>query len=110
MAKGMSRMHIVVLITAGRRLEAGRISKALVESRLAACVTSVDNVSSLFRWKGKLEAGRETVLIAKSQRSKLPGIVKLVKSLHSYSVPEIIALPVIGGNGDYLDWIDESVR
>jgi periplasmic divalent cation tolerance protein len=103
-------MYIVVLITAAGKKQAAKIAAALVERKLAACVNVIDRVHSLFRWKGSVDKAVETLLVAKSTRVKLPRIIALVKSLHSYAVPEIIALPVAGGNRDYLDWIDESIR
>lgn len=102
-------MYIVLLITCANRREAHRIADALVAKKHAACVNVVEGVTSLFWWKGKTERAKETLLIVKSKRSRLAALIALVKSLHSYSVPEIIALPIIGGNKDYLRWIDESV-
>ena len=103
-------MKIVVFITAANKKEAGKISSALVGKRLAACVNIIPPVYSIFRWQGKVDKGKEYLLIVKSRKSLLPKLIKLVKSLHSYKVPEIIALPIIGGNKDYLDWLDESTR
>lgn len=103
-------MHIVVFITASGKGEARRIAQALIEQRLAACVSSAGAVSSLFWWNNKIDQGREVLLIVKSTKAKLSRITKLVRSIHSYAVPEIIAVPVIGGNRAYLDWVDESLR
>jgi periplasmic divalent cation tolerance protein len=103
-------MRIVVLITAANKRQSRAIAAALVERKLAACVNVIDRVSSLFWWKGKVDKALEVLMVAKSTRAKLPRIVALVKSMHSYAVPEIIALPIVGGNRDYLDWIDESIR
>jgi periplasmic divalent cation tolerance protein len=101
--------YIVVFITTRDAEEAEKISKALVKRRLAACVNIVPEVNSRFWWKDKLEESKESLLIVKTKGSILPEIVKAVKKLHSYSVPEIIALPIVGGNQDYLDWIDSEV-
>lgn len=101
--------YIVVFITTRDAEEAEKISKALVKRRLAACVNIVPEVSSRFWWKDKLEESKESLLIVKTKGSILPEIAKAVKKLHSYSVPEIIALPIVGGNQDYLDWIDSEV-
>ena len=103
-------MPIVVFITAANKLQSRRIAEALVKNKLAACVSLAGKVSSVFWWQGKIDHAAEILLIAKSTKAKMPGIIKLVKSLHSYSVPEIISLPVIGGNTGYLKWIDESTR
>jgi len=103
-------MHIVIFITCANKKEAGRIGTALVKNKLAACVNIVDKVESIFWWQGKIDRAREELLIIKSQKSKLTKIIKLVKSIHSYQVPEIIALPIIAGNKEYLKWINESTR
>ncbi|MCU0650675.1 MAG: divalent-cation tolerance protein CutA [Candidatus Omnitrophica bacterium] len=103
-------MYIAVFITCANKLQAQKIARALVDRKLCACVNIIGKVNSFFRWKGKVDKASEVLLMAKSCRRKLPGIIKCVKSLHSYSVPEIIALPLAGGNNDYLEWIDGSVR
>jgi len=103
-------MYIVILITAANKGEAKKIAKSLVENKLAACVNVLSEVSSLFWWKSKVDTAKEIILLIKSRREKLNKIVKLVKSLHSYDCPEIIALPIVGGSKTYLDWIDESIR
>lgn len=103
-------MYIVVLVTAGNKKEARKIAMGLIEQKLAACVNIIDKVDSLFFWEAKIDRAKECLLIIKSKKDKLPGIIKLVKSLHSYKVPEIIALPIIAGSKPYLRWIDASVR
>ena len=103
-------MYIIVLITCAKKQEATKIMKALLEKKLVACVNIVDKVESFFWWKGKIDRAQECLLIAKSTRAKLDKITKVVKSLHSYEVPEIIGLPVAGGNKTYLDWIDDCIR
>ena len=99
---------IVVLITAASREEADRIARRLVEDRLAACVNVVPQVRSLFVWEGKLSQEDEVLLVVKSRRSRFEQLAAAVKQLHSYSVPEIIALPVVMGSADYLRWVSES--
>jgi periplasmic divalent cation tolerance protein len=86
------------------------IAQALLKNKLAACVNIIDKIESFFWWQGKIDCAEEALLLVKSKKSKLPKIIKLVKSLHSYSVPEIIALPIIAGEKKYLKWIDESLR
>ena len=100
--------YCVVLITTEKPAEAGKIARLLVEQRLAACVNTVPRVDSLFRWEGELETAAESLLIVKARRDSLPEITRRVKEAHSYSVPEVIALPIIGGNDDYLDWLGEA--
>lgn len=102
-------MYIVIFVTASAGKEAENIARALVEERLAACVNITERIGSFFRWQGKIDRASEVLLIIKSKKSKLSRIIKLVKSLHSYEVPEIIALPVIAGDTKYLEWIDESL-
>ncbi len=101
--------YVVVFITTRDTEEAEKIGKTLVKRRQAACVNIIPEVSSHFWWKDKLDAAKESLLIVKTRDSLLPDIIKSVKKIHSYSVPEIIALPIVGGNPDYLDWIDSEV-
>ena len=101
--------YIVVLIAAKDKEEAQKIATTLLKRRQAACVNIVPEVNSHFWWKDKLDAAQESLLIAKTRDVLLPDIVKSVKKIHSYSIPEIIALPIIGGNEEYLDWIDSEV-
>jgi periplasmic divalent cation tolerance protein len=101
---------IVVLITAGSEEEGHKIAKLLVKERKAACVNIVPGVHSLFRWKGKLDSARESLLLVKTKALLFPEIVELVKRTHSYEVPEIIALPIIGGSEEYLEWLDSACR
>lgn len=103
-------MHIVIFVTTGNRKEAQKIASGLIRQRLAACVNIVDKVDSLFFWEAKVQKAKESLLIIKSARAKLPQIIRLIKSLHSYKLPEIIALPIIAGYKPYLRWIDASIR
>ncbi len=102
--------NIVLFITTANAEEAQRIADVLVKERKAACVNIVPGVSSLFWWQGKPESAEESLLIVKSKASLLDDVVNLVKQHHSYDVPEIIALPIIGGNPDYLKWIGNEVK
>ncbi len=103
-------MNIVIFITCAKQEEAQKIATALVEAKLAACVNIVKGLKSIFWWEEKIDCCEEILLIAKSQHSLMPEIIKQVKSLHSYQVPEVIALPIVSGNEDYLNWINESIR
>src|SRR4030066_1283743 len=98
---------IVVLVTCGSEEEALKISRSLVEERLAACVNLISPVRSIYRWEGKIWDEKEWLLMIKTQRKRFKEIETKVKSLHSYSVPEIIALPIIAGSSSYLDWLAE---
>jgi periplasmic divalent cation tolerance protein len=99
---------IVVFIMCGSEDEATRVSEALLERRLAACVNRVPGVSSSFWWQGARDAAEELLLIAKSRRELWPQLLACVREHHSYEVFEAIALPVIEGNPDYLEWIRDS--
>lgn len=101
--------YIVVFITTDDAKEAQQISKVLLKQRKAACVNIISNVDSLFWWEGKLDSARENLLVVKTKASLLPEVINLVKKVHSYDVPEIIALPIVGGNQEYLDWIEKNV-
>jgi periplasmic divalent cation tolerance protein len=103
-------MYVVVLVTTPNKKEAKAIASFLVKKGLAACVNVIAGVDSLFKWQGKIDKQKECLLVIKSKKALLPKLIKITKSLHSYSVPEIIALSIIAGNKDYLDWLNESLR
>jgi periplasmic divalent cation tolerance protein len=102
--------YVVLLITASNIEEANKIAEVLLNQRKAACVNIVPGVSSLFWWQDKLDSAKESLLIVKTKASLLPEVISLVKGVHSYDVPEIIALPIVSGNQDYLEWIDKEVK
>lgn len=102
-------MYIVIFITVPGKKQARRIAQALIKNKLAACVNIVDKIESFFWWQNKVDFASEALLVIKSKKSKLARIIRLVKSMHSYEVPEIIALPIIAGDKPYLNWIDESL-
>ena len=106
----MDSMYTVIFITTANKKEAGRIARHLIKNRLAACVNIIDNIKSIFWWKGKIDKAREVLLIIKTKKRLIDKLIKKVKALHSYEVPEIIVLPIIAGNKKYLEWIDESTR
>ncbi|MHB8483547.1 MAG: divalent-cation tolerance protein CutA [Nitrospiria bacterium] len=101
---------IVVLITCPSLEEAQKITRSLVSEKLMACGNIVPGIQSIFFWQGKMSEENEVLIIGKSKRSAFPFIVEKVKSLHSYTIPEIIALPLIEGSSDYLQWIDDTVQ
>ena len=102
--------YIVVFITAGSEEEAVRIGKALVEERLTACANIVPRIRSIFHWEGKVCDEAEVLLILKSKESLFQQIKDRVIKLHSYDVPEIIALSIHSGSKDYLNWIDQVTK
>lgn len=103
-------MYIVIFVTTANVQEAEKISSQLVNRKLAACANIVEGIKSFFWWQGKIDSAGEVLLVIKSKKSKLAAIIKEVKSLHSYEVPEIIAMPIIAGDKDYLRWVDASLR
>jgi periplasmic divalent cation tolerance protein len=96
---------IVVFVTCGSEEEALKIAHSLVAERLAACVNLVSPVRSIYRWKGKIWDEKEWILFIKTQKERFEELEKKVKSLHSYSVPEIIGLPIVEGSSSYLQWL-----
>ena len=100
---------VACFVTAGSREEAARIGDALVRERLAACANVVGPVASMYWWKGKVERDREVLLILKTRKDLVKRLASRVRELHSYKVPEVIAIPIVGGNPAYLEWIDRSV-
>jgi periplasmic divalent cation tolerance protein len=103
--------NVVVLVTCGSRGEAAMIAREVVALHLAACVNVLEApLSSVYRWKGKVRHAREFLLLAKTSRRRLPRLRAEVERLHSYDVPEFIALPIVFGSPKYLHWLQESLR
>ena len=101
--------NVVVFITSTDE-EARKIAEVLLSQKKAACINIVPSVSSLFWWQDEIDSAQESLLIVKTKASLLNEIVALVKEIHSYDIPEIIALPIVGGNQDYLEWIGKEIR
>jgi periplasmic divalent cation tolerance protein len=99
--------EIVVLITASDEDEATKIAKTLVEARLAGCINIIKDIRSIYSWQGEIEDETEALMVVKTQKILLDPLIKKVKELHSYTVPEIIALPIIKGSEDYLKWLKQ---
>jgi periplasmic divalent cation tolerance protein len=99
----------LVLTTAGSQQEAHKIAHALIERRLAACVNIVAPVQSVYRWQGKVETADEWMLLIKTTAGMFPALSEAVRELHSYAVPECIAMNIEEGSEEYLNWIGESV-
>lgn len=99
--------YLVVFITTSNAVEAQRIANVLISEKKAACINIVSQVHSRFWWQGKIDSADETLLVIKTKVSLLDELITLVKENHSYEVCEIIALPIVGGNRDYLKWVDE---
>jgi periplasmic divalent cation tolerance protein len=102
--------YVVVLVTCGSRAEAERIARKIVAQRLAACANLLEApVQSVYRWKGKVEKAREFLLLIKTSARHLPALQAEVERLHSYDIPEFVALPIVAGSRAYLRWLAECV-
>lgn len=105
-----SGKYLVVLVTCGSRREAQRIAREIVSRRLAACANLVEiPVQSVYRWKGNVEKAREFLLLVKTSATRVNALETEIKRLHSYDLPEFIALPIVAGSSAYLRWLDECV-
>jgi periplasmic divalent cation tolerance protein len=100
----------IALTTVGNRSDGERIARALVESRLAACVNIVGSIHSVYRWDGKVEESDEYLLMIKTTEARIASLAEALKALHSYELPEFVVLPVASGSDAYLRWIEGSVR
>ncbi len=106
----MAENHIVTLCTVPDRESGEKIAAALVEERLAACVNIVAGVTSVYRWEGKVQKEAECLLIIKTGVSQFEALQQRIKKLHPYELPEIVALPIIHGSREYLNWLTENTR
>lgn len=105
----VANAYCIILVTAGSLVEARRMGRALLKKRLVACVSILPNVESHYWWKGKIERSSECLMMMKTRRGRFASIERTVKRMHSYAVPEIIALPLTAAQTDYLRWIDASL-
>jgi len=101
--------YIQVLTAAGSEEEAERISAALVERRLAACVQVIGPIASRYRWQGKVEHGQEWLCLAKTEASRYDELEAAIRELHSYEQPEIVATPIVAGSKGYLEWVSDNL-
>jgi periplasmic divalent cation tolerance protein len=99
---------IVVFSNCGSAEEASRVARALIERRLAACVNIIDGVKSIYHWQGAIEEASEWTLLIKTQRSLFTELCAELRRVHSYQVPEVIAVPIVDGHLDYLEWIERE--
>lgn len=100
--------EIFVYVTCADMAQAETLGRSLVERRLCACVNLLPGMRSLYWWQGKVEEGSEVVLIAKAREALLERFTQAVKAGHSYEVPCVVALPILGGNPDFLQWIHDE--
>ena len=101
---------LLVLTTAGSENEARKIAETLVERRLAACVSIVPRIKSVYRWEGKVEEAEEYLLLIKTAKAKEEQVRAAIRELHSYELPECIAIPIDSGSSEYLKWLSDSVE
>ena len=99
----------IVLTTAGSEEEARKIARHLVETQLAACVQIIPHVESVYRWKGKVEANREWLLLIKTSADRFPAARDAIRAMHSYELPECVAIDITDGSAEYLEWLAESL-
>ncbi len=102
--------YIVIYITTGSVSEAKKIGSTLVEEKLAACSNIISPIRSIYSWQGKICDDNEALMILKTKKKLFKQIVKRVEKLHSYEVPEIIAIPIIEGSSKYLSWLNEETK
>ena len=98
----------VIFVTVGRESEASKIAHTLVEEGLVACANIVPRIRSIYRWKGEVCDDEEFLLVIKTRSSRFEALQRRVRELHSYEVPEIIAIPLTAGLPEYLQWIEEN--
>jgi len=101
--------QIVILSTCGSEQEATKLAQLLLERRLAACVNVAPRILSFYRWKGKIESNYEWLLIVKTSRELFGSVSQALEAAHSYEVPEVIAIPIVDGSANYLDWLRSSI-
>ena len=102
--------YIVIYITTGSVNEAKKIGRALVEEKLVACSNIISPIRSIYSWQGKICDDKEALMVLKTRKKLFNQIVKRVEKLHSYDVPEIIAMPIIEGSSKYLSWLNEETK
>jgi periplasmic divalent cation tolerance protein len=103
-------MYALAYITTSGEEESKKIGRIIVEERLAGCVNIIPTIKSLYWWKGKIEDDNESILIVKTKVSNIENIIKRVKEIHSYENPAILAIPIINGSEEYLDYLDSEIR
>jgi periplasmic divalent cation tolerance protein len=107
MRKSASKV-LIVLVTASSRKEAAKIGRAAVKKNVAACVNIVPSVTSIFRWRGEVQSSREALLMVKTSDRRYAALEKLIRSMHSYDLPEIIALNIERGLSQYIAWVQHE--
>jgi periplasmic divalent cation tolerance protein len=108
--KRLRNSYIIIIVTTAGREEAETIVQRLLEAKLIACANIIGPVSSHFHWSGKIEKAEEYLILMKSRKDLFEKLSETVKALHSYEVPEILALPVVEGSKAYMDWLGSCLR
>jgi len=108
--KILEKTYITILVTAANKQEAEKIAQQLLKAKLIACANIIDSISSIFRWSGKIEKAEECLVLMKSRRELFEEITRKVKELHSYEVPEILAIPLVDGSKAYFEWMESCLK
>jgi periplasmic divalent cation tolerance protein len=108
--KVLEKTYIIILVTAANKQEAEEIAQQLLKAKLIACANIIDSVSSIFRWSGKIEKAEECLMLMKSRRELFEEIAETIKELHSYEVPEILAISLVNGSNAYFEWMDSCLK
>jgi periplasmic divalent cation tolerance protein len=106
----MNTDFIIVLVTTANKEEAEKIAQKLLENELIACANIISPITSYFRWSGKIDCTEECMVVMKSRMNLFGELVECVKSLHSYEVPEVLALPIVAGSESYLGWMGQVLK
>ena len=106
----MNHNYIIILVTAKDKQEAEKITQSLLKERLIACANIVNPVTSFFHWSGKIDKAEECLIVMKSHMDLFSQVAEHVRRLHSYEVPEILALPIVEGSAAYLDWMSSVLK
>jgi len=106
----MNSNYIIVFVTCKNKTEAEKIAHALLEEKLIACANLIAPVHSLFHWQGKIEEAEECLMVLKSRLDLFGALAERLKGLHSYEVPEVLAIPIVAGSEAYLAWMGEALK
>jgi periplasmic divalent cation tolerance protein len=106
----MNSEYIIVLVTTANKVEAEKIAQTLLKERLIACANILNPVTSLFFWSGKIDKAEECLMVMKSRRDLFAELAECLKGLHSYEVPEVLAIPIVEGSAAYLAWMGEVLK
>jgi periplasmic divalent cation tolerance protein len=102
--------YVIVFVTTKDKAEAEKIALVLLDEHLIACANIIGSVRSLFSWQGKVDCEDECLMVMKSHKDLFDAVVARVKGLHSYEVPEVLAVSIVGGSGDYFGWMSSVLK